>query len=154
MTQARQPRAANTADKPPRAERDPEIIKLAANPEAIARHPLVGAGVHYKDEHGRIRHQAAILAVFPSNCATTGDLVLLQVFAWVMGGASTQRVLPLIEMASSERWVIYQSTEEMNAHYRSVDSHQDGHINRRLEAAKAAAVSAGTAQEMGRRASQ
>jgi hypothetical protein len=84
-------------------------------------HPLIGRGLHYKDAHDRVSNQAKVIAVMPSGTAM-GDLVLIQYYAWVAGEPSTQRLLPLTELASSDRWVFYENTEEMNDHYERIDS--------------------------------
>jgi hypothetical protein len=91
-------------------------------------HPLVGRGLHYRDEQGCVQNQARILAIVPSN-STAGDLALIQYLEWLMGEPSTQRLLPLTELAS-ERWVFYENVEEMNDHYQRVDVHRNEHIRR------------------------
>jgi hypothetical protein len=86
-------------------------------------HPLLGAGLHYCDDEGVVKRQAAIVAVVPSHGAE-GDLVWLQYFEWVSGAPSRRRLVRLAELASSERWVLYRTLEEMNDHYERVDRHR------------------------------
>jgi hypothetical protein len=105
----------SSTSKPPAAPRDKP-------------HPLVGRGLHYKDERGCVHNQATILAIVPSNSPEAGDLALIQYFDWLMGEPSTQRLLPLTELASSERWVFYENVEQMKDHYQRVDAHRDEHI--------------------------
>lgn len=133
------PRKTAAAAAPPPL---PKVVSRAAFPGAVASHPLVGAGVHYKNEHGCVENQAAIVAIIPSNNSAVGDLALLQYFEWMMGDASTQRLIPLAELAASDRWVLYQSPEEMNDHYKRVDEHQNKHIRARLAKEKAGAAPA------------
>jgi hypothetical protein len=87
------------------------IVQRAPEPSSVMPHPLVGAGVHLKDQYGRVHDRAAIVAVIPSNNAAVGDLVLLQYF----GGAEPpmQRLIPLTELSSSDRWVLYKSVAEV-----------------------------------------
>jgi hypothetical protein len=84
-------------------------------------HPLVGAGVHYKDENGVVQNQAAIVAVIPGG-GHLGDLALLQYFEWFTGSPSTRRLVSLSELAASDRWVLYRDVDEMNDHYERVDN--------------------------------
>lgn len=88
-------------------------------------HPLVGAGLHRKDADGVVQNQAQIVAVVPSGSSATGDLALIQHFDWIMGEPSTRRLVPLAELASGDRWVLYASIEEMNDHYERVDKRQN-----------------------------
>ena len=37
---------------------------------------------------------------------------------------ATRRLIPLTELAASERWVLYTSADEMNEHYANVDAHK------------------------------
>jgi hypothetical protein len=96
-------------------------------PTPRPQHPLVGTGLHFTDDDGIVERQAAIIEVVPSGSTTVGDLALIQYFEFFMGAPSTRRLIPLSELASTERWVFYASTEEMNEHYQRVDQ-------RRLEA--------------------
>lgn len=61
-------------------------------------HPLVGTGLHYKDERailyfkyniadesGCVINQAAIFAIISSGNSTIGDLALIQYFDWFGG---------------------------------------------------------------------
>jgi hypothetical protein len=93
-----------------------------------AKHPLVGAGVHWKDERGYTRHKATIIEVISSGSTQVGDLALLQYFDWIIGEPSTRRLVRLSELASSEQWVLYSSVEEMNAHYERIDRYQNENI--------------------------
>jgi hypothetical protein len=88
------------------------IVQRAADPSAVTPHVLVGAGVQFNDEWGRAHDYAAIVAVIPSNNAV-GDLVLLQYFERRRGEPSTQRLIPLVELSGSDRWVLYKSVAEM-----------------------------------------
>ena len=59
-----------------------EKAKTSTSTASIAsadRHPLVGRGLHYKDEDAAVRYRAQIIAVIPSN-SPTGDLALIQYF--------------------------------------------------------------------------
>jgi hypothetical protein len=87
------------------------IVQRAPEPSAVTPHPLVGAGVHFKDQYGRVHDRAAIVAVLQSNNAAVGDLVLLQYFE--RDEPPRQRLLPLAELSSGERWVLYKSVAEM-----------------------------------------
>jgi hypothetical protein len=82
-------------------------------------HPLIGAGLHYKGEDGCVENQGEIIAVIPSNNAAVGDLALIQYYEWVIGTASTRRLVSLADLANSDRWVFYRSVKEMNDHYGS-----------------------------------
>ena len=88
------------------------VVQRAADPSAVTPHALVGAGVRFNDEWGRASDYAAIVAVIPSNNAV-GDLVLLQYFEQRRGEPSTQRLIPLVELSGSDRWVLYKSVAEM-----------------------------------------
>lgn len=106
----------------PRGDKiDPEAAPPphGATPTA---HPLVGAGLHQKNEAGAVQRQAVILAVVPSGNPSVGDLALIQHFEWLTGSASTRRLIPLTSLAD-ERWVLYADTEDMNDHYERVDKH-------------------------------
>jgi hypothetical protein len=92
------------------------------------KHPLEGAGLHYKDENGYVQHQAVIVTVISSGNTTIGDLALIQYFEWVSGGPSTRRLISLSEMASTDQWVFYSSVEEMKDHYERVDRYEKGDI--------------------------
>jgi hypothetical protein len=87
------------------------IVQRAPEPSSVTPHPLVGAGVHFKNERGRVRDHAAIVAVIPSNNAAVGDLVLLQYFE--RDEPPPQRLIPLAELSNSDRWVLYKSIAEM-----------------------------------------
>ena len=79
----------------------PKIVEdLVPQPSFVPNHALLRAGVHFKDEHDRVQNQAAIVAVFPSGNTTIDDLALLQCFSWIIGEPSTQRLIPLVEIAS------------------------------------------------------
>jgi hypothetical protein len=108
-----------------------EPAQTAANPPP--QHRLVGAGVHFNDENDCVRHQAVILDIVPSNDAAVGDLALLQYFDWLMGNPTTQRLVALSEMASSEQWVFYTDYEEMNDHYERVDAPRNEFIRNALK---------------------
>jgi hypothetical protein len=87
------------------------IVQRAPEPSSVTPHPLVGAGVRFKNERGLVRDQAAIVAVIPSNNAAVGDLVLLQYFE--RDEPPPQRLVPLAELSNSDRWVLYKSVAEM-----------------------------------------
>ena len=97
-----------------------------------SRHPLIGAAVHRKDEHGRVENQAEIIDVIPSGSAEAGDLVLLQYYDWIAGQRSTRGLIRLRDMASAA-WVFYADPAEMNEHYERVDSHRNERITLDLE---------------------
>jgi hypothetical protein len=102
------------------------------------RHPLVGRGLHYKDERGCVVNQAKILAIVASSNPGVGDLALIQYFEWMGGDPSTQRLLPLTELtvssgsgaAGSERWVFYENVEDMNDHYERIDARRNEYLRR------------------------
>jgi hypothetical protein len=87
------------------------IIQRAPDPSSVMPHPLVGAGVHLKDQYGRVHDRAAIVAVIPSNNTAVGDLVLLQYFG--RDEPPPQRLIPLAELSSSDKWVLYKSVAEV-----------------------------------------
>ena len=88
-------------------------------------HPLVGAGLHWKGPDGDVINQAQVVAVFSSGSTAVGDVALLQYFEWFMGEPSTRRLIPVAELASSDRWVLYPSVEVMNDHYERVDERRN-----------------------------
>ena len=96
-------------------------------PPTETKHPLVGAGLHYKDEDGCVANQAQIVAVFPSNNPSVGDVALIQYYEW-FGSPSTRGLVSLAEPTDRERWVLYRSVNEMIDHYERVDQHQNRHI--------------------------
>jgi hypothetical protein len=106
--------------------------KPATSPTALREnkckepsHALVGAGLHFKDADDCVKDQAVILAVIPSGNSTVGDLALIQYFDWMMGDPCTRRLLPLSALASTDRWVLYASVEEMKDHYERIDKYRD-----------------------------
>lgn len=94
----------------------------------LQKHPLIGAGLHWRDERGYTQNQAMIVDVFPSGSPQAGDLALIQYFEWIIGERSTRRLIALAELASSDQWVLYSSVDEMNDHYERVDHHRNDHI--------------------------
>jgi hypothetical protein len=111
--------------------------KNAGKPAAarlMAEHPLVGAGLHYKNADGIVSNQAQIIAVFPSNNSTVGDLALVEYYEWISGGTETRALVALSELTDRERWVLYASTDHMNDHYQRVDQHQNRFIHQEQEA--------------------
>jgi hypothetical protein len=82
-------------------------------------HPLVGCGLHGKNEEGLVEYQARIVAVMPSNSAV-GDLVLIQYFDALDGEASTLKLFPLTELLN-ERWVLYEDVKHMNFQFQHVE---------------------------------
>lgn len=98
-------------------------------------HPLIGAGLHWKDEDGAVQWQASVIAVFPSGHPATGDVALIQFFEWGWGEPSTRRLIPIADLAASDRWVAYASVEAMNDHYERVDGPRNRQIQARKEAA-------------------
>jgi hypothetical protein len=117
---------ASTDDKP-KSPRE----RFLAIPGASAVHPLNGAGVHFKDENGRVENQMVILNVVPSN-SPAGDLALVQYFDWMMGDRSTRALIPLAQMTDPKRWVFYADIEEMNEHYERVDGPKNRGLERQL----------------------
>ena len=111
---------------------------------SFPRHPLNGAGLHYLREDGYVQYQACIVGVVPSGCASVGDLALIQYFEWFMGEPSTQRLVPLADIARDDRWVIFRDVAEMNDHFERVDKHRNEHLHRQK---KAEAQAAGDGQE-------
>jgi hypothetical protein len=77
-----------TTRKDTTAKRHIQSAKEAASPA----HPLVGAGLHCKDDSGCVINQATIVTVVPSGNATVGDLALIQYFEWFGGDPSTRRL--------------------------------------------------------------
>ena len=114
------------------AKQPQRVAATGKEPAEGGKHPLVGAGLHYKDEHGRVLNQVSIVAVIPSNSAV-GDLALIQYFEWMSGEPSTRRLIPLSELASSDRWVLYSSVAEMNDHFQRSDEGRNSAITKRLE---------------------
>ena len=111
--------------------------KNAGKPAAarlMAEHPLVGAGLHYMNADGIVSNQAQIIAVFPSNNSTVGDLALVEYYEWISGGTETRALVALSELTDRERWVLYASTDHMNDHYQRVDQHQNRFIHQEQEA--------------------
>ena len=111
--------------------------KYAGKPAAarlMAEHPLVGAGLHYKNADGIVSNQAQIIAVFPSNNSTVGDLALIEYYEWISSGTETRALVALSELTDRERWVLYASTDHMNDHYQRVDQHQNRFIHQEQEA--------------------
>ena len=111
--------------------------KYAGKPAAarlMAEHPLVGAGLHYKNADGIVSNQAQIIAVFPSNNSTVGDLALVEYYEWISSGTETRALVALSELTDRERWVLYASTDHMNDHYQRVDQHQNRFIHQEQEA--------------------
>jgi hypothetical protein len=104
---------------------------MANEPAEGEKHPLIGAGLHYKDEHGRVLNQASIVAVIPSNSAA-GDLALIQYIEWMSREPSTRRLIPLSDLASSDRWVLYSSAAEMKDHFQRSDEGRNAAITKRL----------------------
>ena len=95
----------------------------------MAEHPLVGAGLHYKNADGIVSNQAQIIAVFPSNNSTVGDLALVEYYEWISSGTETRALVALSELTDRERWVLYASTD----HYQRVDQHQNRFIHQEQE---------------------
>jgi hypothetical protein len=101
-----------TEPKCPQAQ-SARIVQRVADSDIDKPHPLVGAGVHFRDQYGRVQDRAVIVAVIPSNNASVGDLVLMQYFMLRKGEPPTQRLISLSELSSSDRWVFYNSLAEM-----------------------------------------
>ena len=101
-----------------------EATATGSRQQGALAHPLVGAGVHFKDDKGEIVNQAMIVAVVPSNAAAVGDLVLLQYFSWIAGDPTNRRLIPLATLASSKAWALYKSVDEMNSEYEYVSGGQ------------------------------
>jgi hypothetical protein len=120
------------AKTPRRKKNSPAPSAPATQPRA-KEHPLVDAGLHFKDEHGRVKNQGTIAAVIPSNNHNVGDLVLVQYFDWVMGFPSTRRLVPLSEL-TTDNWVLYESIKQMTDHYERTDGPRNDAINARLDA--------------------
>jgi hypothetical protein len=93
----------------------------AANNET-AKHPLVGAGVHWVDHKGFVHNQAVILDVIPD---AKGDIALLQYLGFSESIPSPRRLISLAELCSSDGWVLYSSVDEMNEHYKLVDEQRN-----------------------------
>ena len=80
-------------------------------------HPLGGAGLHFRDDHGAVTIHAAVLAVFPSNRDTVGDLALLQLYDLFDRTPTTRRIVPLVDL-SDHHWIVFASAEAMHDHHR------------------------------------
>jgi hypothetical protein len=116
------------------------IVQRAPEPSSVMPHPLVGAGVHFKDQYGRMHDRAAIVAVIPSNNAAVGDLVLLQYFG--RDGPQTQRLISLTELSSGDRWMLYKSVAEMIWADSQQKAREDAILARMLQPRDAALASA------------
>jgi hypothetical protein len=114
------------------AKQQQPVATTEKKPAEGGSHPLIGAGLHYKDEHGRVLNQVSIVAVIASNSAA-GDLALIQYFEWISGEPSTRRLIPLSELASSDRWVLYSSVAEMKDHFERSDEGRNTAITKRLD---------------------
>ncbi len=84
---------------------------------AFDGHPLLGAGLEFRDAHGAVTSHASIVAVFPSNKESVGDLVLIEYHDLFGGDPTTRRVVPLAELAD-HHWVFFASIETLQAHHR------------------------------------
>jgi len=81
-----------------------------------AKDPLVGKYFHsVKEDRETIQWQGEITA-------RIGDNYLLQLFEWIMGAESNQVLFPAAEMT---HWLIYDSAEEMNEHYKRYRHRQE-----------------------------
>jgi hypothetical protein len=109
-------------------------VKMVQSVHKPVQHPLIGVGVHFKDEHGRVEHQAMVIDIIPTH-SDVGDLVRLQYYEWLGGSPSTQALVPLREMIAP-RWVLYSTPEAMNEHYERVDASRNRKITERLERTK------------------
>jgi hypothetical protein len=69
---------------------------------------LIGSGVHWLNEEGRIENQCEIIRV--SDAAVT-----LQYLSFLDGRPNGRRSIPLDDILTNRRWVVYDSVEEMNA---------------------------------------
>jgi hypothetical protein len=105
----------------------------------VSKHPLVGFGLHWKNADGEVINQASIVDIVPNGDIAGGDLALIQYYDWIMGYPSTQRLIPLAELASSDQWVLYHSVNEMNEHYERVDEPRNEQIHQQREKAEQSA---------------
>ncbi len=82
-------------------------------------HPLLGAGLEFRDAHGAVTSHAAVIAVFPSNKDSVGDLALIEHHDLFSGQTTTRRILPITELAD-HHWVFFASIEALQAHHRAL----------------------------------
>jgi hypothetical protein len=87
----------------------------------LEKHPLVGAGLHMKDEAGLVKRQATIVAVIASGNRNVGDLALVQYLDWITGTPAFRQLVALHEL-TAERWALYASADAMQEHYERVDA--------------------------------
>lgn len=81
----------------------------------VARHVLVGRGVHYRNAAGVVERQGVVLGVVPSGDPVVGEVALVRWFDWVVGDPWNEELVPIAEMAKErERWTLYDSCEGMN----------------------------------------
>lgn len=100
-------------------------MKTANNETAKRKHPLIGAGVHWKNHKGSVENQAVILDVIPD---AKGDIALIQSLDFAIGFPSTRRLVALAELCSSDCWVLYSSVDEMNEHYARIDEKRNEYL--------------------------
>ena len=70
------------------------------------QHPLVGAGLHFRDDHGAVTIHAEVLSVFPSNRESVGDLALLQLYDLFHREPTTRRIVPIVELCD-HHWIVF-----------------------------------------------
>jgi hypothetical protein len=81
--------------------------------------PLVGKYFHSIEADGKtIKWQGLVKA----HVGGPADLYLLQTFEWIMGGDSTQELVPSEKMAG---WRFYDSSEEMKEYYEHYRQNQE-----------------------------
>ena len=80
-------------------------------------HPLLGAGLEFRDAHGAVTAHASVVAVFPSNRDTVGDLALIEHHDLFGGEPTTRRLVALADLVD-HHWVFFASIETLQAHHR------------------------------------
>lgn len=103
-----------------------------AKPEpTVGKHPLLGAGLHWKDDVGRIERQAEITAVFPSGHRRVGHIALIQYFSWIMGERTTRQLVPVTRLTDTQ-WVLYASVADMNDYYNTIGERRNEQIDKAI----------------------
>lgn len=86
----------------------------------VAKHPLIGRGLHYWNK-GALERQARIVDVV-SAAADAKNLVLIEYFEWISGGPTYQTLVEIaaltaVDESGAPRWTLYDSVADMNEYY-------------------------------------
>ena len=73
------------------------------------KNSLIGKWFHSFGKSGRFKLQGQILS------AKSDNYYLIQLYCWVYGHPTEQKLIPFSEMAD---WIFYETSEEMTAAYR------------------------------------